>query len=108
MKTLLLVTITALMLSGCKEKPDAPQPNQNGTAETANHQHQAPDAVTDAAAEAGTEQTTCPVMGGKINKDIYTDYQGKRVYFCCAACKPEFEKNPKKYIGKLPQFRNSQ
>ena len=31
----------------------------------------------------GHMQTTCPVMGNPINKDIYADYSGKRVYFCC-------------------------
>jgi YHS domain-containing protein len=46
-------------------------------------------------------QTTCPVMGGNINKDIYTDYQGKRVYFCCPACIPEFNQDPGKYLKKL-------
>ena len=25
-------------------------------------------------------QTVCPVLGGKINKDVYTDYQGQRIY----------------------------
>lgn len=49
----------------------------------------------------GTPQTICPVMGGKINKDIYADYQGERIYFCCESCKQEFEKNPDKYIKKL-------
>ena len=43
-------------------------------------------------------QTKCPVMGGKINKEIYTDYEGKRVYFCCKGCIGEFKKNPEKYI----------
>jgi YHS domain-containing protein len=46
-------------------------------------------------------QTICPVMGGKIDKNIYTDYEGKRVYFCCPACIPEFKKDPAKYIKKL-------
>lgn len=46
-------------------------------------------------------QTTCPVMGGKINKDIYTDYKGERVYFCCEGCMPEFQKDPAKYVQKL-------
>jgi len=46
-------------------------------------------------------QTTCPVLGGKINKDLYADYQGKRVYFCCAACADEFKKDPAKYVKKL-------
>jgi YHS domain-containing protein len=63
--------------------------------------------VDEAAAQAAyqsPEQTECPVTGGPINKDIYTVYQGKKVYFCCEGCKRTFEKNPQKYIGKLPQF----
>ncbi len=50
---------------------------------------------------AAKAQTTCPVMGGAINKDIYTDYQGKRIYFCCTACVPEFKQDPAKYLKKL-------
>ena len=46
-------------------------------------------------------QTNCPVMGGTINKEVSTDYQGKRVYFCCPGCIPEFKKYPAKYIKKL-------
>lgn len=52
------------------------------------------------------EQTICPVMGGAINKDLFVEYQGKKVYFCCGQCKGEFEKDPEKYIAKLPQFKN--
>ena len=48
-----------------------------------------------------TEQATCPVMGGTINQSLYTDYEGKRVYFCCEGCVPEFQKDPAKYINKL-------
>jgi YHS domain-containing protein len=52
------------------------------------------------------EQTICPVMGGKINKDIFVEYNGKKVYFCCPGCEPEFEKNPEKYLDQLPQFKH--
>ena len=51
-------------------------------------------------AVAGT-QTTCPVMGGKINKKYYEDYQGKRVYFCCPDCPKKFKANPAKYTKKM-------
>jgi len=52
-----------------------------------------------------TIQTTCPVRpGNKIDPNIYTDYEGKRVYFCCAGCKAAFEANPEKYLDRLPQF----
>ena len=54
-----------------------------------------------AADNSTNEQKTCPVMGGKINKDIYADYEGKRVYFCCDACISTFKKDPAKYITKL-------
>jgi YHS domain-containing protein len=45
-------------------------------------------------------------MEGPINKDIFTEYKGKKVYFCCPGCKVEFEKEPEKYLPKLPQFSN--
>jgi YHS domain-containing protein len=54
---------------------------------------------------AATEQTICPIMGGTINKAFFTEYKGKRVYFCCAGCKEQFEKEPEKYIAELPQFK---
>jgi YHS domain-containing protein len=57
--------------------------------------------------DLGLQQKTCPVMvGTPINKNIYTDYKGKRVYFCCPSCKTTFRKDPEKYIGNLPQFAN--
>jgi YHS domain-containing protein len=46
-------------------------------------------------------QTNCPVMGGKIDKKIFADYEGERVYFCCKGCIGEFRKDPAKYIKKL-------
>jgi YHS domain-containing protein len=59
-------------------------------------------AVTAAAVEI--EQTMCPVTGDKIDKNIFVEYKGKKVYFCMESCKTAFEKDPEKYIAKLPQF----
>ncbi len=55
------------------------------------------------AAEKGksSTQTICPVMGGEINKNIYIDYKGSRIYFCCNACPDDFKKDPEKYMKKL-------
>ncbi|RKY28394.1 MAG: hypothetical protein DRP83_00810 [Planctomycetota bacterium] len=50
-------------------------------------------------------QSLCPVMvGNKIDPDLYTVYRGEKVFFCCQFCKTEFEKNPEKYLHRLPQF----
>jgi YHS domain-containing protein len=43
-------------------------------------------------------------MGGAINKAIFTEYKGKKVYFCCSPCEEKFKAEPEKYIAKLPQF----
>jgi rhodanese-related sulfurtransferase/YHS domain-containing protein len=50
---------------------------------------------------AETPQKTCPVMGGKINKELYTDVEGKRVYVCCKGCIAKIEANPEKYLAVL-------
>jgi len=54
-------------------------------------------------AEQGDEQIHCPVMGGQIDRNVYVDYQGKRVYFCCPSCKAEFIKNPDEYLKKMEE-----
>ncbi len=46
-------------------------------------------------------QSKCPVMGLKTDKDVFVDYQGKRIYFCCTSCVEEFKANPSKYMEKL-------
>ncbi len=46
-------------------------------------------------------QTACPVMGGAVNKSIYVDHNGKRVYLCCNACVSTFKADPDKYVKQL-------
>ena len=54
------------------------------------------------AAEA-KPQTVCPVLGGNVDKKVYADYQGKRIYFCCTGCDAEFKKDPEKYLKKIQE-----
>ena len=96
-----LLLVGLIMLNGCKKSEPAPSEKS----ETMQGHEQA--AMVDEAAEAvasAIEQTDCPVMGGAINKAIFTEYKGKKVYFCCSPCKEKFEQEPEKYIAKLPQF----
>jgi YHS domain-containing protein len=51
----------------------------------------------------GKDQSTCPVMGGLINKSLYADYQGNRVFFCCPPCLKEFKRDPDKYVKKMKE-----
>ena len=59
-----------------------------------------------AAASREIPQKTCPGMEGAINEDIYVEYKGKKVYFCCQGCAEAFKKDPEKYLAKLPQFKD--
>ena len=90
-KTMLLLAsfllVGLIVLDGCKKSEPAAPPESEEVA------------------SAAIEQTVCPVMEGAINKAIFTEYEGKKVYFCCAGCKEKFEKEPEKYIAKLPQFK---
>ena len=47
-------------------------------------------------------QKNCPVLGEPINKNVFLDYKGRRVYFCCAGCIGEFKKAPETFLNKLP------
>jgi YHS domain-containing protein len=46
-------------------------------------------------------QTKCPVLGNPVSKKVYTDYNGKRIYFCCPPCISNFKKNPEKYMKQI-------
>jgi len=43
-------------------------------------------------------QVTCPVTGGKIDKSLYVDHDGKRIYLCCKNCIAPVQKDPAKFI----------
>jgi len=59
-----------------------------------------PPVVFDKSQAVGTK-ATCPVTGESftITKDTAnSQYQGKYVYFCCPACKPQFDADPEKFL----------
>jgi len=48
-------------------------------------------------------QTHDPVCNMEHGPEgIHADYKGRRVYFCSDYCKKAFEKDPVKYLDKLP------
>jgi YHS domain-containing protein len=55
----------------------------------------------------GVAQDKCPVMGNPIDEAVFTEYAGKKVYFCCGGCIDEFKANPQKYLaGNMPDSRD--
>ena len=61
-----------------------------------------------AMAESGAKeelkpQTTCPIMGGKINPDLFVDAAGYRIYMCCAACEDKIKADPAAAVAVLKE-----
>lgn len=55
--------------------------------------------------ESGKIKLQCPVMKTwfmldkkNLEKTPKTTYKDKTYYFCCPGCKPQFEKDPDKYL----------
>ena len=78
--------LTTISLIGCKKKSEPIEPTETTAVDV-------------------TEQKMCPIMDAPINKKLHTEYKGKKVYFCCPGCEEKFEKEPEKYLDKLPQFK---
>jgi Cu(I)/Ag(I) efflux system membrane fusion protein len=50
------------------------------------------------------DQAHCPVMGGAIDRNVFTDYKGMRIFFCCAGCEEKFLAGPEKYLKALEEM----
>ncbi len=108
-----LAVVFALGFVGCKKKESPATPAKETTmknmqmpaAKTVEDTNKTTTAEDTNKAAASVEQTMCPVMdGNKIDKNVFVEYKGKKVYFCCADCKAKFLAEPEKYVAKLPQF----
>ena len=46
----------------------------------------------------------CPVMGNKVNLDLYTQKDGRRIYVCCKPCIARVEKNWNAMLAKVKEL----
>ena len=47
----------------------------------------------------------CPLTGKDINPTKTVEYEKQLIGLCCDDCKGKFESDPKKYIGKVKEFK---
>jgi len=110
MPALLLVASIGLFLGGCRDDNAGTSASDHSGHDHGEHARQTAStdeaAAPDAATTAETEQKLCPVMNYPINKAIFVEYEGKKVYFCCPGCPEQFQADPQAYLAKLPQFQN--
>lgn len=85
-KTMILVALVATVGGAYAQKtPTKPTPKK-------------------APAKTAPAKTNCAVMPQDVieiarseRDGLFSDYKGKRYYFCCPGCKPAFDKDPAKY-----------
>ncbi len=96
-----------IMLNGCKKSEPTPPETSDTMQGHEGHEHEQMAMMGESVKEiaSAVEQTTCPIMGTAINKALFTEHKGKKVYFCCPGCEDKFKEEPEKYIAKLPQFK---
>ena len=94
----LAVVSGAYFMAGCSQGTDG---TSGQAAQSAPAASQAGGGSGQSGAEQEVTQEVCPVMGGEINKDLYVEYEGRRIYFCCKGCPGKFKENPEKYVKKL-------
>ncbi len=47
----------------------------------------------------------CPVLPHEpAESEFVTVYKGRTIHFCCSTCVADFKKDPRRYLGRLPQF----
>lgn len=82
--------------SSPQEDPEAEEPH-------AGHTAAARPARADETVEAGgkPENEICPVMGNPVDPEVYVDYQGRRIGFCCPGCDAVFLEDPETYLKKV-------
>ncbi len=109
-----LAVVLALLfcVQGCKKEEPTAKQSTSQMHDHADHMNAEMTETTNEIAKtaeetvAAGEQTTCPVMVGRpIDKNLFVEYEGKKVYFCCQGCVATFNADPEKYIAKLPQFQ---
>lgn len=92
----LLAAGLTLSMAGCRRDPALPEVPDTVDAE-------APDTAD--VVDAVENQQYCPVMPNmEVDRSIYVDHEGERVYFCCAGCVAAFEAEPEKYMAQLRQL----
>jgi YHS domain-containing protein len=97
-----VVFVVLVLMAGCQKQKPAAQTQTQAIEKMSMEEHAS--MRQNAGKAVAKEQTTCPVMGNPINKNIFVEYQGKKVYFCCNGCPDIFKADPEKYLAKLPQF----
>jgi len=91
----------AMALVGCGGGGESAAPPAQATEGGEHGGHGTATTTETVSGAAGTAQTTCPAMGNPINRSLFVDHNGKRIYVCCQSCVGKVKEDPETYVSKL-------
>lgn len=89
-----LIILSVYFLVSCSQNEDRSGHDHSS------HKHSAQD-DSSGSPTAVLPQKNCPIKGGEIDKEVFTDYKGQRIYYCCPGCDKKFLENPDKYLSAM-------
>ncbi|MHB9139036.1 MAG: hypothetical protein ACYC4Q_06510 [Victivallaceae bacterium] len=98
MKKLLIMAASFMVMLGTAQAYAADSPSCGAAVKDQKSDSSKDAKSSDASAKKGKVQTLCPVMAGEIDKNLYVDVKGKRIYVCCKGCIGAVKADPDKYI----------
>ncbi|MCP4581211.1 MAG: YHS domain-containing protein [candidate division Zixibacteria bacterium] len=100
---ILTFAVSALIITACDETTEnkPAQEVKQKTAPTTETQTQTQPQKTLPPPKFQQAQMRDAFSGKLIDKNVYTDYQGKRVYFCCTKSLETFRADPNKYLDEF-------
>jgi YHS domain-containing protein len=99
LKTGLLLVAAGVLVAGCSDSTEDHGdggPHSSHSMERTGHDS-GPGSPDSLSADANR---TCPVTGKTVDPEVFVDYRGKRVYFCCKDCVDDFNTDPESYFAK--------
>lgn len=53
--------------------------------------------------ETNGTQKVCPIRKEAIDPEVFIEYQGQKIYFCCPGCDKKFLKDSELYFGQMKE-----
>jgi len=93
------VALVAVLAVACGGQGTATVDDKTAPAKTALKVAKAEDVVAAVEViEGENPQVNCPIMGNPVDKAVYKDVDGKRIYFCCPPCIEKFDTDTAGFI----------
>ncbi len=101
--SILTIAVSVILMAACDGAAENKSEQKAELKTTPSTQEQTQDQAQKALPPAKFQQAQMrdAFSGKMIDRNVYLDYQGKRVYFCCTKSRDDFKTDPNKYMDEF-------